>query len=162
MIKDSEPPSSKFVAVPIAADDVLSIVALEKECGLNSRGEESYRCKMTNPNSVLLAAKSVGGREIAGLFSGDVVLDELQIDNLAVRESCRRLGVGQMLLKSGLMMARNMGAITAVLEVRSANLAARALYKKQGFVEISVRKGYYDNPPDDALLLTCKIDVLAL
>jgi ribosomal-protein-alanine N-acetyltransferase len=151
---------SSFNIVPISADDLPSIVALEKECGLSSRGVEGYRKKMMNPNAILLAA--ISGDEIVGLFSGDVVVDELQIDNVAVRESCRRKGVGQMLLRSALSNASRLGAVTAVLEVRSANLAACALYKKQGFIVVGVRKDYYGAPRDDALLFARIIDGLAL
>jgi ribosomal-protein-alanine N-acetyltransferase len=154
------PMISSFNIVPISADDLPSIVALEKECGLSSRGVEGYRKKMMNPNAILLAA--ISGDEIVGLFSGDVVVDELQIDNVAVRESCRRKGVGQMLLRSALSNASRLGAVTAVLEVRSANLAACALYKKQGFIVVGVRKDYYGAPRDDALLFARIIDGLAL
>jgi ribosomal-protein-alanine N-acetyltransferase len=55
-----------------------------------------------------------------------------------------------------------LGAVTAVLEVRSANLAACALYKKQGFIVVGVRKDYYGDPRDDALLFARIIDGLAL
>ena len=91
------------------------------------------------------------------MFSGDVIVDELQIDNLAVSESCRRRGVGRLLLRSALSFAHRLGARTVALEVRSANMSARTFYEKEGFVLTGLRKGYYADPFDDALLLSREI-----
>jgi ribosomal-protein-alanine N-acetyltransferase len=135
-----------------------SVVALERECGLNSRGVEGYQKMLSHPNAVLLIAiKDDESHYIAGMFSGAVVVDELQIDDLAVNERFRRKGVGKMLLKSALSLASRLGARTAILEVRSANLAARALYEKEGFTIAGLRKHYYTSPADDALLLLREI-----
>lgn len=162
MVAGQESADSAFIVAPIAVADLPSFVALENECGLNSRGVEGHRKKMLDPNSILLAAirrsENQYDREIIGVFSGDVVVDELQIDNLAVRESWRRKGVGRMLLKSALSAARRLGAGKAVLEVRSAKLSARTLYERAGFVIVGLRKDYYTDPPDDALLLHREID----
>jgi ribosomal-protein-alanine N-acetyltransferase len=86
-----------------------------------------------------------------------VVVDELQIDNLAVSEQWRRQGIGGALLKSALSMAARLGARTAMLEVRAANASARLFYEKEGFTPVGLRKRYYADPPDDALLLSREI-----
>jgi ribosomal-protein-alanine N-acetyltransferase len=151
-----------FRIVPATVEDLPAIVALEKRCGLNSRGVMGHRARLANSNAILLAARrfdtSSINSEIIGMFSGDVVVDELQIDNLAVSESCRCKGVGRLLLKSALSFARGLGARTAALEVRSANLPARTFYGKEGFALTGLRKGYYTDPFDDALLLSREID----
>jgi ribosomal-protein-alanine N-acetyltransferase len=145
-----------------AAEDLPSIVALEEECGLNSRGVEGHRKRLTNPNAILLAAvrdqADSTGRKVAGMFSGEVAMDELQIDNLAVSQSYRRKGVGRMLLQSALSIAHRLRARAAVLEVAVANSPARAFYEREGFVVIGLRKSYYTDPIDDALLLAREID----
>lgn len=147
--------------VPATIEDLPAIVAIERRCGLNSRGETGHRAKLMDPNAVLLVARRADtssiNSEIIGMFSGDVVVDELQIDNLAVSESCRRKGVGQLLLKSALSIAYRLGARTATLEVRSANMSAQTFYEKGGFALTGLRKGYYANPFDDALLLSREI-----
>src|SRR5262249_1934899 len=94
---------------------------------------------------------------IIGLFSGGVVVDELQIDNLAVAEQWRRRGIGEALLKSSLSQASGLGARAATLEVRAANATARAFYEEEGFTPVGLRRRYYANPPDDALLLSREI-----
>jgi ribosomal-protein-alanine N-acetyltransferase len=150
-----------FRIVLASVEDLPAIVALERRCGLNSRGEVGHQAKLMNPNAVLLVARqsdaSSINSEIIGMFSGDVVVDELQIDNLAVSESYRRKGIGRLLLKSALSFAHRLGARTATLEVRSANLPARTFYEKEGFALIGLRKGYYADPIDDALLISREI-----
>jgi ribosomal-protein-alanine N-acetyltransferase len=54
-------------------------------------------------------------------------------------------------------MAASLGARTAALEVRAANASARSFYEKEGFTPVGLRKRYYADPPDDALLLSREI-----
>lgn len=151
-------PDAEFKVAPMTHEDLLSVVALERECKLNSRGVDGYQRMLLNPNAVLLVAiKDDGNRYIGGMFSAVVVVDELQIDNLAVSERYRRRGIGQMLLMSALSRARQLGARSATLDVRSGNLPARALYEMQGFEIVGFRQKYYATPPDDAILLSHEI-----
>lgn len=142
-------------------DDIPGVVRLEESCGLNSRGAASYLGALQSPNSILLVALidslAERPRHIIGLFSGAVIVDELQIDNVAVAEQWRRSGVAAKLLTAALRLAHQQGATSAVLEVRSQNLAARALYEKHGFTVAGVRPAYYQHPPDNALLLACNL-----
>ena|SRR5262249_54609137 len=139
--------------------DVLSsVVTLEERCGLNSRGVEGYRKMLSNSNAILLVVNADDESHcVVGAFSGNVVIDELQIDNIVVSESWRRKGVGGMLLRAALLIAGGLGAHTATLEVRSANLPARTFYEKEGFMIVGFRKQYYTAPSDDALLLSREI-----
>lgn len=159
-----------FSVTSMTSDLLPSVVALEESCGLNSHGLEGYRNMLSNPKSVLLVALASTGpislispvcpispERVIGVFSGDVVVDELQIDNLAVSERWRRKGIGRTLLKFALAMAAGLGARAATLEVRSANSPARAFYEGERFMPVGLRKRYYANPPDDALLLSREI-----
>ena len=150
-----------FRVEPMTVDLLPSVVALEEACGLNSRGLEGYWKMLSNPKAVLLVALApislISPERVIGVFSGDVVVDEFQIDNLAVSERWRRKGIGRTLLKSALSLAADLGAHTAALEVRSANSPARAFYEKEGFAPVGLRNRYYADPPDDALLLSREI-----
>ncbi|MGH9878828.1 MAG: GNAT family N-acetyltransferase, partial [Nitrososphaerales archaeon] len=98
---DIEPLSAVFKVERMTSEVLSSVVALEEECGLNSRGVEGYRKMLLDPFAVLLVAiESDESHRVVGIFSGAVVVDELQIDNLAVSERCRRKGLGRVLLKS--------------------------------------------------------------
>jgi len=155
-----EPFQTGFIVTPMTADLLPSVVALEESCGLNSRGLDGYRKMLSNPTSVLLVAMPIGPIGPIGpmgIFSGIVVIDELQIDNLAVSERWRMKGIGRTLLNFALTAAAGLGARAVTLEVRSANSSARSFYEKEGFTPVGLRKRYYADPPDDALLLSREI-----
>jgi ribosomal-protein-alanine N-acetyltransferase len=82
-----------------------------------------------------------------------VVMDEIHINNIAVRPECRGGGVGRVLLEFVLRLGAGLGARRATLEVRRSNQAALKLYEKLGFAVAGVRKNYYANPVEDALIL---------
>ena len=77
------------------------------------------------------------------------LVDETEILNLAVSPEVRRRGVATALVRH--LADMHLGDV--LLEVRASNTAARALYRSLGFVEQGLRKGYYRDPVDDALLL---------
>ena len=76
-----------------------------------------------------------------------------EIYRIAVREDTRQRGIGYRLLSYALKTESGQGVETVFLEVRSKNEPARALYKAYGFKEISIRKNYYQNPADDAIIM---------
>ena len=81
------------------------------------------------------------------------VLDELHINNLAVLPERRRSGVAMALLERVLGDGAARGALRATLEVRRSNTPALRLYERFGFAVTAVRRGYYTNPDEDALVL---------
>ena len=84
------------------------------------------------------------GRSVAG---------EWEIENIAVTGPARRRGLGSRLLGEFLHHIRGSGAAAVSLEVRESNHAARKLYEKWAFIEAGRRKAYYQDPPEDALVL---------
>jgi ribosomal-protein-alanine N-acetyltransferase len=82
-----------------------------------------------------------------------LVLDDLDVSNLAVHPDWRRLGLGRLLLREVLKVAAGKGARSAYLEVRQSNWAALELYRASGFDIVGTRRGYYDSPREDAFLL---------
>jgi len=84
---------------------------------------------------------------------------ESHILNLTVRPELQRQGIGSMLLKHFLHLARRHGADTLMLEVRPSNRKAISLYEKLGFNEIGVRRNYYpaEDGREDALLLALSL-----
>ena len=84
---------------------------------------------------------------------GRKIPPEGEIYRIAVREDKRQRGIGYRLLSYGLKTERGSGVETVFLEVRSRNTPARRLYSAYGFVEAGVRKNYYKNPDDDAIVM---------
>lgn len=78
---------------------------------------------------------------------------EAEIENICVDESARRSGLGQQLMEEMLLRSTTAGAEKVFLEVRSQNEPAKALYTSAGFIEQYVRKHYYREPDDDAIIM---------
>lgn len=90
---------------------------------------------------------------VVGYLSAWLVCNELHINNLAVHPDWRRRGLARALLGAVLAAAVGEGAVRATLEVRSTNMPARRLYEGMGFRPAGLRRDYYTNPVDDALVL---------
>ena len=88
----------------------------------------------------------------AGYVGVTGVLDEAEIGNLVVDESCRRQGVGIALMKFALEELDRRGVMSIFLEVEAGNVAAFELYKKLGFVEYGRRPDYYGTGRDAVLM----------
>jgi len=79
---------------------------------------------------------------------------EVHITTIGVRQTYQRQGIGELLLISTIDLALMWHAEVMTLEVRLSNSAARALYEKYGFIKKGVRKGYYTNDREDAVIMT--------
>lgn len=78
--------------------------------------------------------------------------DEVEILNIAVRADTRRRGYGRLLMATALRDAAETGILRAVLEVRTGNAPAIALYESFGFEKAGRRRGYYHDTGEDALI----------
>jgi ribosomal-protein-alanine N-acetyltransferase len=91
---------------------------------------------------------------IVGFAGFWIMADEAHVTNIAVRESYRRQGIGELLLISAIDLARTLKACIITLEVRASNTAAQALYSKYGFAQVGLRRGYYVDNKEDAVLMS--------
>ncbi len=92
--------------------------------------------------------------EIVGYAGLWLLADEAHIVNIAVRPEYRRRGIGEMLLVALIELSLDVGASMITLEVRISNRAAQGLYYKYGFTIRGVRKGYYSDNHEDAVIMT--------
>lgn len=135
------------------AADLDAVLAIEHESFTNPWTREMYLAELDNREvSYCFVVRGDEGHVI-GFCSFWRVLDELHINNLAVTPEFRGRGAGTALLEHVLRHGRQLGARRATLEVRRSNEAARRLYERLGFVLAGVRRGYYTNPSEDALVL---------
>jgi [ribosomal protein S18]-alanine N-acetyltransferase len=93
-------------------------------------------------------------RRVIGYIVFWLVAKEMHILNLAAAPDQRRQGIATNLVLAALKGAYQKGATRAFLEVRASNSAAQKLYSNLGFTGTSVRRGYYDSPVEDAVLMT--------
>ena len=81
------------------------------------------------------------------------IVDEGHITNIAVHPNFREKGVGTILLQSLIDHSKDWGCNSLTLEVRASNDAAKGLYKKFGFLEEGIRKNYYSDNEEDAIIM---------
>ncbi len=129
----------------VACDDEKMI----DEAGVASRGTKwSFR--------FLFRKKVASSSEqyVAGFAGFWIMAGEAHIINFAVRQSYRRKGIGELLLISLIDLARELNSLLITLEVRASNTAALSLYRKYGFAETGLRRGYYSDDKEDAVIMT--------
>ena len=95
-----------------------------------------------------------GEEYIIGFAGFWIMADEAHLTNIAVREQYRRQGMGEMLLISCIDLAAELKAHFFTLEVRASNTAAQNLYRKYGFAQTGLRRGYYIDNREDAVLMS--------
>ncbi|HUC74444.1 MAG TPA: ribosomal protein S18-alanine N-acetyltransferase [Vicinamibacterales bacterium] len=135
---------------PEQIDDVL---AVEEASFSHPWTREMYLSELQNRGvSFCFFARQETGR-VVGFCSFWRVLDELHINNLAVLPDVRREGIASALLARVLQEGVSLGAHRATLEVRRSNEPARLLYERFGFSIAGVRRAYYSDPIEDALIL---------
>lgn len=91
--------------------------------------------------------------QVVGYGGMWLVLDEAHITNIAVHPDCRGRGIGRRILQELIKRAALRGATKMTLEVRPSNLIARKLYRDLGFEEKGVRKRYYQDNHEDAIIM---------
>lgn len=106
---------------------------------------------LENDNAFVIVAEYEG--EFAGYADIWTVLDEADLNSIAVRVDFRRKGIGDAIMLAMIEMLSTSGVATINLEVRVNNMPAIKLYKKYGFNECGVRPGYYLDNGEDALIM---------
>lgn len=134
---------------PLAPEDAAAAAALEATVP-DFWSEESIRETLAEGHCCVAED---GGR-LVGLCLCGMVLDEASVYAVTVDEKARRQGVARAMLNWMFDHLREQGAKAVFLEVRSQNVPARALYRALGFAEAGLRRGFYRNPADDAVLMT--------
>lgn len=133
------------------AADARAVAVLELRCFSDPWSAESFREAFSPGWSFGLILEQ--GTELLGYLIGRAVAGGGEILNVAVVPEHRRHGHARRLLDAGFAALRARGAEECYLEVRESNLEARALYASLGFAQLSVRRGYYREPVEDALVL---------
>ena len=142
----------RYEIVPMDRSHLESIAALERQCFSVPWSIPMLEEELFNPQASFLVAEGENG-QVLGYAGLQVVLDEGYIANIAVDPKWRRQGLAGELLEVYCRFAQAHLAFLT-LEVRASNEAAIALYVKHGFVQAGVRKNYYQDPKEDALIMT--------
>lgn len=143
----------RYRLVPMSGDNIDQIAEIERECFSRPWTKRMLQDELENLSASFIAAQAENG-VVLGYAGLTVVLDEGYINNIAVRKEYRKMGVASALVEVFVRFAQANQLAFLTLEVRASNEAAIALYTKFGFQEAGRRKNYYDDPKEDAILMT--------
>ena len=141
----------KFRIRPMKAEDLPAVSAIEEASfSLPWSAEEIERSFRLANYRFFIAEEDGAVVGYAGILR---CLDEADLTKVAVTECFRRRGIASALIDTVFQYAEEEELECLFLEVRSSNFPARALYEKAGFVQVGLRKDYYENPREDAILM---------
>ena len=150
---------SEWIIEPLQLErDLDDVIALEAICFTNPTTREMLRHEVESSDVLHAYVMSAASTEstrgaIVAFCAVWIIFDELHINTLAVHPELRRQGLASLLLTHVLEDAVRRGAEKATLEVRRSNEGARKLYEGFGFEVGGIRKAYYRQPVEDALIL---------
>jgi [ribosomal protein S18]-alanine N-acetyltransferase len=149
-----------------AITDIPRMIDLERRCPLAAHWTETQYQKFFqehsgDPERLVLVAETPStaqpnsqeaATELAGFLVAVHIATESELENIAVSPTIRRQSIGRQLLATLMAAARETQSEAVFLEVRESNVAARALYEKEGFTQTGRRKAYYPDTQEDAIL----------
>lgn len=132
--------------------DVDGVYAVEVETFSTPWSKAAFETELTGNDLAYYFVAEEEGKTIgyAGMW---IIVDEAHITNVAISAAFRGRGIGEVLMKSLMSQARERGAQSMTLEVRVTNEAAQRLYAKLGFVRKGLRRQYYSDNKEDALIM---------
>ena len=136
--------------------DAGQIAEIEKECFSSPWSENQIKEETINSKAIFMAAEYEN--RICGYVSGQLILDEFYISNIAVSTEFRKKGTGSRLLSLLIEELKNTDCILLTLEVRESNSAARLLYEAFGFKNLGIRKNFYTLPTENACIYTLNLN----
>ncbi len=159
------PAASQGVSIGrMTEHDLLEVVEIEESSGLSRWGWAAYYAELQGSNRHLMLVARVndgqhqrGRSKLAGYIVARMGADELHINNVAVREAYRRLGIGRALMDRILAEGKRSEVPCAFLELRAGNTAALSLYEDCGFRVTARRSKYYSEPVEDALVMIVQL-----
>jgi ribosomal-protein-alanine N-acetyltransferase len=134
-------------------EGLAAVLEIEEASFNNPTTREWYERELARPEVCFIYVLHTPDHAAAAFCAFWRIADQAHINNLAVRPELRGRGLGIELLRAIMVESQRLGAESLALEVRRSNVAAQRLYKKAGFREDGVRKSYYTQPVEDALIL---------
>ncbi len=132
--------------------DIDRIMEIEAASFTTSWSRQQFVFELKDNPLASYIVMEVKGQPVAyaGIW---VILDEAHITTIAVDPAYRGQGAGDGLMYRLLEISREMGLNSLTLEVRQSNLVAKSLYRKYGFLEAGLRKGYYQDTQEDGIIM---------
>mgnify|MGYP005609636131 FL=1 len=138
-------------------DDVEAVYAIELATFPSPWTLDSFHYEMQENQFAHYTVAVNDAGKIMGFCGMWIVIDSAQITNVAVLPEARGLGIGEALMRESMKVAKEGGADIMSLEVRVTNTVAQNLYRKLEFQDGGIRKGYYTDNGEDALVMWVKL-----
>lgn len=142
---------NNLVIEEMKVDDIDGVFEVEKNCFEDYWSKDSFKKELSNNLAKYLVAKVDG--KVAGYVGIWFVVDEGHITNVAVHEDYRGQKIGDQLIKELVQVCKDNKIVSMTLEVRTSNTVAQNLYRKYGFKMAGIRKEYYNNNKEDAIIM---------
>lgn len=144
--------SSEVNIRKMTIEDVEQVFEIEKLSFTLPWTKDSFYYEMTtNENAYYVVAETEQG--VVGYCGMWLVLDECHVTNIAIHPDERGKKLGERLMKAAIKTAKEQGAVLMTLEARVSNTVAQNLYRKLGFKNGGIRKRYYTDNYEDALVM---------
>lgn len=144
--------ASCFRVTRMDVDDIPEAASLEREAFPDPWSEAMLGSGLAADSQIYFCARERNGA-LAGYAAVMIVLDEGELLRIGVAPGFRRQGVAAMLMERIFRTAKERKLAFMLLEVRKGNAPAIRLYEKYGFSPEGIRKNYYQNPAEDALIM---------
>ena len=131
-------------------EDLDSLVEIENECSGMPWTREQFKEELCFPLAYTYVSEADGN--VVGFFSMHVVSDDAHLNEFGVKSEYRRNGIGHKLAEQMIDICKDNDCSVLSLEVRETAFPAIALYEKVGFARAGKRKGFYQNPKEDAYI----------
>ncbi len=145
----------KLKIVPMQRTDLPQVLEIERVSFPLPFSENLFQMELDLKIAHMMVAKS--GADVLGYLDFWHVDSEMHVINIAVGQQARQQGVGTALMTYLIDYGRKKQVERIFLDVRESNQAAIQLYKKHDFEQIDVRKGYYQDNEEDALVMQLKL-----
>jgi len=132
-------------------DDISSVLKIERSVFSDPWQEEIFYNEIDIDGSYVI--EDTEKQKICGYLCGMHILNEYSLQNIAIAKDYQNKGLGKLLLKSILQRNIESGYYNCYLEVRKSNCKAITFFKKYGFDIVHIKKEYYQNPQEDALIM---------
>ncbi len=131
------------------------IYRLEQECFKDYWSFESVKKDIENDMTIWIAA--LDGNSLVGYINAVCLCGEAELNRIAVKSGYRNCRIGQTLIEMMTDKLRQKNCSKVFLEVRQSNIAALSLYRHNGFETVGLRKKYYSDPSEDAIVMKLEI-----
>ncbi len=147
---------SELCIRPMEDRDLYEVAAIEKEAITPPWSQQAFRESLELEHTILLTA--LREDRVAGYCVCYRSFEEGEITNVAVKKELRGQGIAGKLLEELFLYGRKCGMERFFLEVRAGNEPALHLYEKTGFARAGVRKNFYEQPVEDAVIMIKVMD----